>query len=175
MPAYRLTSDSSRLAGLLLAACIVGGAASPASAAETLRVLAAGAAQGAVLRLKPAIADASRAKLDAVFDTVGALRDRVLRGDVADVVILSEAGLAALEKAGKIAAGPVADLGSISVALAVRKGARVPDVGSPEAFKRALLSAVSIAHPTRRAEQRLGHTSCACSNGWGSRSRSGPR
>jgi molybdate transport system substrate-binding protein len=122
-------------------------------AAETVRVLAAGAAQGAIVRLEPAIAEASTAKLDAVFDTVGALRDRVLAGDAADVVILSEAGMAALEKAGKIAAGSAVDLGRISVALAVRKGARVPDVGSPDALKLALLSASSIAHadPARGA------------------------
>jgi len=114
--------------------------------------LAAGAAQGAVLRLEPAIAATSRSKLDAVFDTVGALRDRVLGGDSADLVILSQAGLAALEKAGKIV-GPAVDLGSISVALAVRKGAPVPDVASPDALKQALLSAGSIAHadPARGA------------------------
>jgi molybdate transport system substrate-binding protein len=114
--------------------------------------LAAGAVQGAILRLEPAIAAASTAKFDAVFDTVGALRDRVLGGDSADLVILSEAGLAALEKAGKIA-GPAIDLGSISVALAARKGARAPDVGSPDALRQALLSAGSIAHadPARGA------------------------
>jgi len=119
---------------------------------EAVRVFAAGAAQGAVLRLGPAIEAASQTKLDAVFDTVGALRDHVLRGDAADVVILSEAGLAALEKAGRIT-GPAIDVGSISVALAVRKGARVPDVASPDALKQALLSAGSIAHadPARGA------------------------
>ena len=119
---------------------------------EAVRVFAAGAAQGAVLRLGPAIEAASQTKLDAVFDTVGALRDRVLRGDAADVVIVSEAGLAALEKAGRIT-GPAIDVGSISVALAVRKGARVPDVASPDALKQALLSAGSIAHadPARGA------------------------
>jgi molybdate transport system substrate-binding protein len=115
--------------------------------------LAAGSVQGAILRLEPAIAAASTTKLDAVFDTVGALRDRVLAGDAADVVVLSEAGMAALEKAGKIAGGSAVDLGRISVAVAVRKGARVPDVASPDALKQALLSASSIAHadPARGA------------------------
>jgi molybdate transport system substrate-binding protein len=81
------------------------------------------------------------------------LRDRVLTGDSADVVVLSEAGMAALEKAGKVAGGSAVDLGRISVALAVRKGAQVPDVASPDALKQALLSASSIAHadPARGA------------------------
>lgn len=124
-----------------------------ARATEAVRILAAGAVQGAVLRLEPAIAAASAAKLDAVFDTVGALRDRMLGGDAVDVLILSEAGMAVLEKAGKIAGGSEVDLGRVTVALAVRRGARVPDVTSPDALKQALLSADSIAHadPARGA------------------------
>lgn len=152
MPPYRLPSGWGSSAGLLLAVALAGGSSLNARAAETIRILAAGAVQGAVLRLEPAITTAASARLDVVFDTVGALRDRVLGGDAADVVILSEAGLAALEKAGRIA-GPAVDLGSISVALAVRKGARVPDIASPEALKQVLLSAVSVAHadPARGA------------------------
>ncbi|MBX9589203.1 MAG: substrate-binding domain-containing protein [Hyphomonadaceae bacterium] len=151
MPKVRLPSERVLAAGLLLAVAVAG--SWPAAASETVRVLAAGAAQGAVLRLEPALAAASAARLDAVFDTVGALRDRVLRGEVADVVILSEAGLAALEKAGKIAAAAAVDLGSIAVALAVRKGAPALDVTSADALKQALLSAASIAHadPARGA------------------------
>ena len=117
-------------------------------------MLAAGAAQGVVRELEPIFASASGHKLDAVYDTVGALRDRVLAGAAADVVILSEAGMAALIKGGKIDDRAATDLGSISVALAVRKGAAVPDVSSsPDALKKALLAAASIAHadPARGA------------------------
>jgi molybdate transport system substrate-binding protein len=120
--------------------------------AQDVRVLAAGAVQGAVQRLEPAVT-ASGHKLLVTFDTVGALRERVLAGESADVVILSEAGMAVLAKADRIDAGSLIDLGTTSVALAVRRGAAVPDVGSPEALRRALLAAVSIAHadPARGA------------------------
>jgi molybdate transport system substrate-binding protein len=136
---------------MLLAGAVVW-SSSAALAAESLRVLAAGAVQGALLQLEPDISAAAGAKLDAVFDTVGALRDRVLGGEAADLVLLSEAGVAALEKAGRTS-GPKADLGSISVALAVRKGAAVPDIGTPVALKQALLAVRSIAHadPARGA------------------------
>ena len=152
MPRRRPIFGWVRSAGFLLTVVVACGWPIQCLAAETVRILAAGAVQGAILRLEPAIAAAGTAKFDAVFDTVGALRDRALGGDAADIVILSEAGLAALEKAGKIA-GPAIDLGSISVALAARKGARVPDVGSPDALRQALLSAGSIAHadPARGA------------------------
>lgn len=140
-------------AGLLLAVGAVGASSTAGWAVEAVRILAAGAVQGAIQRLEPTIVAAGQAKLDAIFDTVGALRDRVLAGEAADVVILSEAGMAALGKAGKVGGGSVVGLGRISVALAVRKGAPVPDLASPDALKRALLSASSIAHadPARGA------------------------
>lgn len=153
MPEQRRARIGTLAAGLLLAVAAVGAPSSPGCSAEAVRILAAGAAQGAIQRLEPAIVAAGQAKLDAVFDTVGALRDRVLAGEAADVVILSEAGMAALDKAGKVSGGSVVDLGRISVALAVRKGAPIPDLSSPEALRRALLSASSIAHadPARGA------------------------
>jgi molybdate transport system substrate-binding protein len=153
MPAFRLPSNRVFAASLVLSLAASCGWPVGARATETVRILAAGAVQGAVLRLEPAIAAAGTAKLDAVFDTVGALRDRVLSGDAPDVIILSEAGMIALERAGKIAGGSAVDLGRISVALAVRKGAQAPDVASPDALKQALLSASSLAHadPARGA------------------------
>jgi molybdate transport system substrate-binding protein len=127
----------------------------PAGArADTVRVLAAGAAQGALLKLEPAFKSATGHTIDGVYDTVGALRDRVLAGDKADLVILSEAGIAALRKAGKLDGAPAVSLGSISVALGVRRGAPMPEaITSPEALKRVLLAARSIAHadPARGA------------------------
>lgn len=154
MPAYRLSRGGVHAGKVLLAAVVAICASAPLVEAESVRVLAAGAAQGAIHKLEPALMVATGHTLEAVFDTVGALRDRVLAGEKADVVIVSEAGMAALEKAGKIVPGASVDLGSIAVALAVRKGAPVPDVASsPEALKRTLLAAKSIAHadPARGA------------------------
>jgi molybdate transport system substrate-binding protein len=127
-------------------------AALPARADE-VRVLAAGAVQTAVRHLADALATETGHTLRAEFDTVGALRNRVLAGDRADVVILSEAGMAALEEAAKIDAKGTIALGSTAVALAVRKGAPVPDLSSPEALRRSLLAANSVAYadPARGA------------------------
>jgi molybdate transport system substrate-binding protein len=139
--------------GLALAAVLLFGQAARASDAAPVRMLAAGAVQGAILKLQPAIIAAAGHKLDITFDTVGALRDRVLAGEAAELIILSAAGMAALEKAGKVAPGSAIDLGSIAVSLAVRKDAAVPDLASPQALKTALLAAVSIAYadPARGA------------------------
>jgi molybdate transport system substrate-binding protein len=136
-------------AATLLALLFLGGP----TRADTVRLLAAGAVQGAIGQLQPALGSAIGHSIEATFDTVGALRERVLAGERVDVVILSEVGIEALGKAGKVEAGSRVALGSVSVGLAIRKGAAVPDVGSPEALKRTLLAAASIAHadPARGA------------------------
>ena len=116
-------------------------------------MLAAGAVQTAVRQLADEFATETGHALKPEFDTVGALRNRVLAGDRADVVILSEAGMAALEQAAKIDPKGTIALGATAVALAVRKGAPVPDLSSPEALRRSLLAATSIAYadPARGA------------------------
>lgn len=129
----------------------VGGASN--ASAETIEVFAAGAAQAAVHILAPSFATATGHTLKPTFDTAGALRKRVLAGEAADVLILSAEAIAALEAAGRIRPGSRRELGSVAVALAVRKGAAVPDLSTPEALRHALLAARSIAHadPNRGA------------------------
>jgi molybdate transport system substrate-binding protein len=138
---------------LVLAAAVLLCLPAGSALAEVVRVLAAGAVQGAIRQLDRAFAAATGHTVDARFDTVGALREAVLAGAPVDIVILSESGIQALAKAGKIDERPVVGLGSTAVALAVRKGATVPDVSSPDALRRSLLAAASIAHadPARGA------------------------
>jgi molybdate transport system substrate-binding protein len=121
--------------------------------AETIRVLAAGAVQAPIRQVEPAFSAATGHKLEAVFDTVGAVRQRVLAGDSAGVVILSRQAMDAVASAGKIEAKSLLELGGVTVALAVRKGGTVADISSPEALKRVLRAARSIAHadPARGA------------------------
>ena len=72
--------------------------------------------------LAPAFERSTGHRLQAHFDTVGAQRDRVLAapaGAVADVVILSDAAIAALGKASKLAPRPSVSVGQVVVALAV--------------------------------------------------------
>jgi molybdate transport system substrate-binding protein len=124
----------------------------PAAAAE-LAVYAAGAVKAVVSELAPEFEAASGHRLRFAFGTVGALRDRVLAGEAADVVVLSEAGLEALARQGKAQREDAAPLGAIEVGLAVRKGAPAPDISSEAALRAALLAAASIgwADPARGA------------------------
>lgn len=121
--------------------------------ADPVVVWAAGAAREAVLRLVPHAAQATGDEWLPAFDTVGALRDRVLAGERPDAVILSAAAIDALVLRGIVAAGTVRPVGDVVVGLAVRRGDAIPDLSNPDRLRAALLAAPSIAYadPARGA------------------------
>jgi molybdate transport system substrate-binding protein len=51
-----------------------------------------------------------------------------------------------LEKTGKLTPGSRAELGRVGIGVAIRAGASVPDVATPDAFKKALVEARSVAY-----------------------------
>jgi len=63
-----------------------------------------------------------------------------------DLAILTAEAIDDLISGGKVVAGGRVDLARSGIGVAVRKGAKRPDIGSPEALKRALLAAKSVAH-----------------------------
>jgi molybdate transport system substrate-binding protein len=85
-------------------------------------------------------------KLAVTWGTAPMLVKRIEAGDTADVVVLSRAGIDALQKQGKIALGSDVALASSGVGIAVKAGAQKPDISTPEALKRTLLAAKSIAY-----------------------------
>lgn len=127
--------------------------AAPVARADAVVVYAAGAAREAVLRLVPIVAQATGDEIVPTFDTVGALRDRVLAGERPDVVVLSAAAVDTLVSRGAVARDSVRPVGDVVVGLAVRRGAPLPDISTPEALARTLVGAPSIAYadPARGA------------------------
>lgn len=73
---------------------------------------------------------------------------RVAAGERFDVVILASDAIDKLIAAGHLQAGSRVDLVRSSVAVAVRAGAPVPDIGSEAALQRAVLAARSISYST---------------------------
>src|SRR5262249_29646353 len=65
-------------------------------------------------------------------------------GEQADVVIMSGAAIDALEQQGGALPGSRRDVCRIAVGVAVREGAPLPDISTPEAFRQTLLTARSI-------------------------------
>ena len=61
-------------------------------------------------------------------------------------MILSAEAIDDLVSQGSVVAGSKVDLARSAIGVAVRKGAKKPDIGSPDALKRALLAAKSVSH-----------------------------
>jgi molybdate transport system substrate-binding protein len=127
------------------AAVALSGAMSMASAAE-LKLLASNGIRGPLVELGRQFQDATGNKLVMDFDVVAPLKRRIDAGETFAVVILSPAAIDDLIRQGKVAAASRVDYGRTGLAVGTRKGGRKPDIGTAEAFKRAMLEAKSVAY-----------------------------
>lgn len=114
------------------------------AAAESLKVLSAGAFKQVLLGIVPRFEkDGTVVQLDS--DTVGGLLKRIEAGESFDLLVASPAVIAKLKKAGKVAGDPVG-LARVGVGVGVKDGTERPDIGTVEAFKQALLKARAVAY-----------------------------
>ena len=152
----RLTSDSPQrltspaLSPRLLAVALLLLAPLLAVAAE-IKVLSAGAIREPLKELAAQFERATSHKVTIVYGTAGTLRALLEKGESADLLILPAEGIAEAEARGWARSGTRADLAAVAIGVAVRKGAPMPDIATPEALKRALLDATAVAYvdPTR--------------------------
>ena len=100
-------------------------------------VLSSLALKGALEKLKPA-------GVEIRFDATQAILAALEQGAKADLLILTAEALDDLKRQGRVK--QVHALGSSGVGVAVRAGARKPDISSVDAFIHALVNASSVAH-----------------------------
>jgi molybdate transport system substrate-binding protein len=137
----RHLASVSAILSLSLAALI----ATPADAAD-LKVISAGAVRGLIAEIIEDYSHQTGQKFDFTIGTTGQLRDVIATGQHADLIIVSLPLMGELEKTGKLTPGSRADLGRVGIGVAVKNGAPVPDVATPDAFKAALSAAKSVAY-----------------------------
>lgn len=113
----------------------------------TLNLLCAGAAQGLVKALAPTLAAQTGATLAGRFGAVGAMKEALLAGEPCDLMIVTDAMVAALCDSGQLLGASRAALGRVRTGLALRAGDARPDVVSPDALRTALLAAPAIYFP----------------------------
>ncbi|MBQ0960035.1 substrate-binding domain-containing protein [Ideonella sp. 4Y11] len=119
--------------------------------AAEIRVVTSGAFTEAYKQLIPIYEQATGHTVISSFGaSIGNAPDsipsRFARGEVFDLVILSEGGLEALVKAGQVQPGSRIDLARSKIGAAVRKGTPRPDISTVEALKKTLLDAKSVAY-----------------------------
>jgi molybdate transport system substrate-binding protein len=113
----------------------------------TVWLLSGGAAQGLVQALAPRFKAETGSDIDGTFGAVGAMRGKLDAGEPADLVILTAALVAALEKEGKVEHGSARDIGVVPTGIAVRGQDRQPKIDGVDAVREALLAADGIYVP----------------------------
>jgi molybdate transport system substrate-binding protein len=107
-----------------------------------IRVLSSLALKGVLEKLRGEFERAA-GPLDLRFDATQAILAQLAQGERADLLVLTEEAMESLRKEKRVAQSRV--LGSSGVGLAVRAGARKPDIGSVDALIHALVHAESVA------------------------------
>jgi molybdate transport system substrate-binding protein len=111
-----------------------------------VRLLASGALKDAYLELLPEFERVSGHKVSAAWSSTTEIQKRILAGEVADFVILGDAGTQELVKQGKLVASTLAVFAKSGIYIAVRSGAPVPDISSVATLRNSVLAAKSVAY-----------------------------
>ena len=80
------------------------------------------------------------------FNTSASVRQKIQSGESFDVTILTAEVIDDLIKSGKLAASGRADIARSGIGFGVRAGTKKPDLSTPDAVKKAMLSAKSITY-----------------------------
>jgi len=111
-----------------------------------IKVMLSAAFKEAYLELVPQFERASGHKVESLWVPSVQMMSRLKGGETVDLVILSAASLEELRRAGLVSGRT--DLARSGIGVAVKSGARKPDISSGEAVKRAVLAARGIAYST---------------------------
>lgn len=130
---------------LMLAALISGLALLPAAKAVELRVIAGGSLTGLLKELGPPFEQASGHRLSIHFGSTPNIITRINSGTPFDLAIVPVDVFKDATAKAHFASGPTIDIARVGYGVAVRTGGEKPDVSTPDALKKTLLDASSIA------------------------------
>ncbi|TMI99132.1 MAG: ABC transporter substrate-binding protein [Alphaproteobacteria bacterium] len=130
----------------VIAAIAFAFACATAAHAAEVKILTAGAMKAVVLELVPQFEKETGHKAVVDNDTAGGLAKRIDGGEAFDLAVITPGVIADLAKKGKVVADSRANVARVGVGVVVKEGAPLPDIGSVDAFKRALIAAKSVAY-----------------------------
>ena len=149
--AAKILSRTRFLTGWRVLPCLLAVLWAGTASAEDIRVMTSGAFTAAYRQLIPKFESATHNHVSTAYGaSMGSAPDsipnRLQRGEPADVIILASSSvLDDLVKQRKVIPGSKVDLARSRIGMAVRTGARKPDISSVDGLKRTLLNAKSIA------------------------------
>jgi len=119
-------------------------------AAEAFRVMTSGAFTAAHLALIPQLERLTKKTVVTASTSVGtgenSIPNRLKRGEVVDIVIISEPVLRQFIQDGFVLPEGVMQLARSTIGMAVRAGAPRPDISTVDALRRTMLAAKSIGY-----------------------------
>jgi len=112
-----------------------------------LTILSGGAAQALVQALAERFRAETGYAIAGSFGAVGGMREKLLAGAAADLLILTAPMIRELAEQGYLDAATIRDIGCVRTALAVPSGAPLPAIANAEGLRAALLGADAIHFP----------------------------
>jgi len=117
--------------------------------AADIKVLSSNSMRAPVAGLADAFGRDTGHRVEFVFGVSRDLVKRLAAGEAADVVLLTRGSFEDAAKTGKVIGESRTEIGRIGVGVMVRAGTAAPDISTPEALKKALLDADSVAFNQR--------------------------
>ena len=118
----------------------------PAARADEITLVAPGGIEAAVKQLIPGFERATGHKVKATFGSGLGTKKQVAAGDPFDVPIIQPPYPEVLTS-GNVVANSATPLARVAVGVAVRTGQKKPDISTPDAVKKLLLSVKSFSYP----------------------------
>jgi molybdate transport system substrate-binding protein len=128
----------------LLSGILAMAAASQLHAAE-LKLIAGGSMTASIDAIAPQFEKATGHKLVTHFDSTPNIIARINSGAAFDVVVVPVDVFKDAAAKSRFVPGPTIDIARVGYGIIVRAGAPKPDISTPDAFKKTLLAAPSIA------------------------------
>ena len=116
---------------------------SPQVFADEIKVLSGGAAKSLV---DPLAASLKGHTVKVEYQPMGRLVQSLASGAQVDMVIVTSEVYPSLERDGRVAPGSGKAIARVGIGVAVNEKAPLPDISTPEAFKRTLLAARSVVY-----------------------------
>ena len=141
------TFTTTKICGLLITL----GVALPGSAwGAEIRVLNANALTVALRALAAEHTKQTGTQVSFISGSPGQIQEKVDAGEKFDLLIMPTPALAALDTAGKLAAGTRRALARVGIGIAIREGAAKPDISTPDALRKTLLARQKVTYSDSR-------------------------
>ena len=114
--------------------------------ADEITLIAPGGIRAPIQKMIPDFERKTGHTVKATFGSGNGTKQQVMKGEAFDVPIV-QPPLAEVIATGHVIPETETPLATVAVALAVRKGAPKPDISTPDALKKTLLAAKSVAFP----------------------------